>query len=73
MFKPLDVLVEKFILSVGTFTPEKGHGFLVESIALIDQEIRPKLVVVSNSSFPPWKTYLEKHAEELGVDMEIKV
>ena len=72
MFKPLDVPEEKFILSVGTFTPEKGHGFLVESIALIDQEIRPKLVVVSNSSFPPWKTYLEKHAEELGVEMEIK-
>ncbi len=39
---------------------------------LMDPEIRPKLVVVSNSSFPPWKTYLEKHAEELGVEMEIK-
>ena len=71
MFKPLDVSKEEFILSVGTFTPEKGHGFLVDSLAMIDPEIRPKLVVVSNSSYPPWKTYLTKHAEESGVKMEI--
>jgi glycosyltransferase involved in cell wall biosynthesis len=71
MFKPLEIPEEKFILSVGTFTPEKGHGFLVDSLALIDSEIRPKLIVVSNSSYPPWKTYLEKHATELNVDMEI--
>ncbi len=71
MFKPLEVSEEKFILSVGTFTPEKGHGFLVDSLAHIDSEIRPKLIVVSNSSYPPWKTYLEKHASELNVDMEI--
>ena len=71
MFKPLEIPEEKFILSVGTFTPEKGHGFLVDSLAHIDSEIRPKLIVVSNSSYPPWKTYLEKHAAELNVDMEI--
>jgi len=71
MFKPLEIPKEKFILSVGTFTPEKGHGFLVDSLKLIDSEIRPKLVVVANSSLPPWKKYLEKHAEKLGVDMEI--
>ena len=71
MFKPIEIPEEKFILSVGTFTPEKGHGFLVDSLALIDSEIRPKLIVVSNSSYPPWKTYLEKHAAELNVDMEI--
>ena len=71
MFKPIEITEEKFILSVGTFTPEKGHGFLVESLALIDSEIRPKLIVVSNSSYPPWKTYLEKHAAELNVEMEI--
>ena len=71
MFKPVEITEERFILSVGTFTPEKGHGFLVESLALIDPEIRPKLIVVSNSSYPPWKTYLEKHASELNVEMEI--
>jgi len=71
IFKPLEIPKEKFILSVGTFTPEKGHGFLVDSLKLIDSEIRPKLVVVANSSLPPWKKYLEKHAEKLGVDMEI--
>ena len=71
MFKPIEISKERFILSVGAFTPEKGHGFLVESLALIDPEIRPKLIVVSNSSYPPWKTYLEKHAAELNVEMEI--
>jgi glycosyltransferase involved in cell wall biosynthesis len=34
MFKPLEISEEKFILSVGTFTPEKGHGFLVDSLAI---------------------------------------
>jgi glycosyltransferase involved in cell wall biosynthesis len=71
MFKPIEIPEERFILSVGTFTPEKGHGFLVESLAMMDPEIRPKLLVVSNSSYPPWKTYLEKHANELNVEMEI--
>jgi glycosyltransferase involved in cell wall biosynthesis len=71
MFKQIEIHKENFILSVGTFTPEKGHGFLVESLALMDPEIRPKLIVVSNSSYPPWKTYLEKHAAELNVEMEI--
>lgn len=71
MFKPLEVEKERFILSVGTLTPEKGHGFLVDSVSMMDSEIRPKLVVVSNSSFPPWKKYLEKHAADLGVEMEI--
>jgi glycosyltransferase involved in cell wall biosynthesis len=71
MFKPIEITEERYILSVGTFTPEKGHGFLVESLALIDPEIRPKLIVVSNSSYSPWKTYLEKHATELNVEMEI--
>jgi glycosyltransferase involved in cell wall biosynthesis len=71
MFKPMEVSEENFILSVGTFTPEKGHGFLVDSLAMIDPEIRPKILVVSNSSFPPWKVHLEKHAKEAGVDMEI--
>jgi glycosyltransferase involved in cell wall biosynthesis len=71
MFKRIETPKENFILSVGTFTPEKGHGFLVESLALMDPEIRPKLIVVSNSSYPPWKTYLEKHAADLNVEMEI--
>jgi glycosyltransferase involved in cell wall biosynthesis len=71
MFKPIEITEERFILSVGTFTPEKGHGFLVESLAMVDPEIRPKLIVVSNSSYPPWKAYLEKHAAELNVEMEI--
>jgi glycosyltransferase involved in cell wall biosynthesis len=71
MFKPIDIQTESFVLSVGTFTPEKGHGFLVDSLALIDSEIRPKLKVVSNSNYPPWKSYLEKHAKELRVELEI--
>lgn len=71
LFKPLDMPEENFVLSVGTFTPEKGHGFLVDSLAKIDSEIRPKLVVVSNSSFPPWKKYLQKQASKHNVDMEI--
>lgn len=71
IFKPIEIPKKQFILSVGTFTPEKGHGFIVDSLALINHEIRPKLIVVSNSSYPPWKKYLEEYAAKLDVEMEI--
>lgn len=71
LFKPLDTPKDNFVLSVGTCTPEKGYDFIVRSLAKIDASIRPKFVIVSNSSFEPFKIYLEEFAKELGVEMEI--
>jgi glycosyltransferase involved in cell wall biosynthesis len=71
LFRPLDVPEEDFVLSVGSCRPSKGYDFIIRSLALIDPELRPKLVIVSNFSLPDWKTYLEKLASQLGVELEI--
>ncbi|WP_414468695.1 glycosyltransferase family 4 protein [Methanobacterium sp. ACI-7] len=71
LFKPIDVPEEDFVLSVGTCTPEKGYEFIVRSLAKIDAKTRPKFIIVSNSSFEPFRIYLEKLAKELEVKLEI--
>lgn len=71
LFRPLEVPEENFVLSVGSCRPSKGYDFIVRSLALIEPEIRPKLVIVSNFSLPDWKVYLQKMASQLNVDLEI--
>jgi glycosyltransferase involved in cell wall biosynthesis len=71
LFKPLEVPEEDFVLSVGSCRPSKGYDFIIRSLALIEPEIRPKLVIVSNFSPQKWKEYLQKLASHLDVDMEI--
>ncbi len=71
IFQPLDIPEENFVLSVGSCRPSKGYDFIIRSIALIEPEIRPKLIIVSNFSLPEWKTYIENLAHQLGVELEI--
>jgi len=71
LFRPLDVPEENFVLSVGSCRPSKGYDFIIRSLALIEPEIRPKLIIISNFSLPEWKLYLEQLASELKVDLEI--
>lgn len=71
IFQPLDIPEENFVLSVGSCRPSKGYDFIIRSIALIEPEIRPKLIIVSNFSLPEWKTYIENLTHQLGVELEI--
>lgn len=71
LFQPQEVSEENFVLSVGSCKPSKGYDFLTRSLALIDPEIRPKLVLVSNSSEPGWEDYLQKLATHLDVNLDI--
>ncbi|MEN6330123.1 MAG: glycosyltransferase family 4 protein [Methanobacterium sp.] len=71
LFKPQEVDEENFVLSVGSCRPSKGYDFLTRSLALIDSEIRPKLVIVSNLSEPGWEEYLQNLASDLKVDLDI--
>jgi len=56
---------------VGSCRPSKGYDFLIRSLALIDPELRPKLVIVSNFSEPGWDDYLKNLASDLKVDLDI--
>jgi glycosyltransferase involved in cell wall biosynthesis len=71
LFRPLEVSEEDFVLSVGSCRASKGYDFMIRSLALIEPNIRPKLVIVSNYSEPEWKTYLEQLASNLKVEIEI--
>lgn len=71
IFQPLDIPEENFVLSVGSCRPSKGYDFIIRSLALIEPQIRPKLIIISNFSLPEWKKYIENLASQLGVELEI--
>jgi glycosyltransferase involved in cell wall biosynthesis len=71
IFKPLDLPREDFVLSVGTCIPPKGYDFIINSLALVKEEIRPKLIIVSNMGDELWKDYLRNMATDLGVELDI--
>ncbi|MFA0834455.1 MAG: glycosyltransferase family 4 protein [Methanobacterium formicicum] len=71
LFKPLGLPREGFVLSVGTCIPPKGYDFIINSLALVDEKVRPKLIIVSNMGDEQWKDYLREMATGLGVDLEI--
>lgn len=71
LFKPLDIPKKDYVMSVGTCNPSKGYDFLINSLALIKPEIRPKLVIVSNSSDTKWINYLKSLASASNVELEI--
>lgn len=71
IFKPLNLPKENFVLSVGTCTPSKGYDFIIRSLSLLKNEIRPKFVIVSNATDNLWANYLRKIASEYNVNIEI--
>lgn len=71
LFQPQKVTEENLVLSVGSCRPSKGYDFLIRSLALIDPEVRPRLVIVSNFSEPGWEEYLQNLASSLNVCMDI--
>ena len=71
LFKPIDVLKENFILSVGQCIPEKGFEFILKFLTKISAELRPTFVLVTDQGNIHWKHYLKKLATELDVKLKI--
>jgi len=71
LFKPKDVEEENFVLSVGQCLPEKGFEFIIRSLSKIADNLRPKLVIVSDQGNVHWKNYLEELAIKLDVKLNI--
>jgi glycosyltransferase involved in cell wall biosynthesis len=72
LFRPLSLPKENFVLSVGACYAHKGFDFVIRSLGLIDDERRPKMVIVSNSTHAPWEAHLMQIASDLHVDLEVK-
>jgi glycosyltransferase involved in cell wall biosynthesis len=71
LFKPTEIPREDFVLSVGTVTPTKGYDFIIKSLGLIEEEIRPKFIIIANHSEIEWKNYIKQLANDLKVELEI--
>lgn len=72
LFKPLEIQKENFVLSVGQYIPEKGFEFIINSLAKIDVELRPELIIVADQGIIAWKTYLQDLAIKLKVKLRIR-
>lgn len=62
-----------YVLSVGAIQPHKGFDFLVESLGLISEEIRPPLYLIGNMENPREQNLLQTLAKEKGVELQIEV
>ena len=49
LFKPMNVLKENFVLSVGQWIPEKGFEFILKSLVKINYDLRPAFVISHRS------------------------
>ena len=72
LFRPLGLGKEKMVLSVGALTPVKGFDFIVESLGLVPDGQRPKLVVVSNYQEAREQSYLNRLASAKGVKVSFR-
>ena len=71
-FRPLDLPRDDLVLSVGALTSNKGFDFLVLSLSLIEERLRPALVIVSNYQEPGERAYLEQLAQARGVRLTLR-
>ena len=72
LFRPLSSQKENLVLTVGACHPHKGYDFTIRSLSLIDEQRRPKMVIVSNSTKKAWEAHLVRMAAGLRVDLEVK-
>jgi glycosyltransferase involved in cell wall biosynthesis len=72
LFRPLGLPRENFIVSVGMLNPQKGFDFLIRSLALLEKEQRPKLLIVCNSTDEREHASLTALAQPLQVTVEFR-
>jgi glycosyltransferase involved in cell wall biosynthesis len=72
LFRPLFERREDYVLSVGSCTSSKGYDFLIRSLARIDAQARPKILIAANETNPGWEAYLLRLAATLKVGLSIK-
>lgn len=68
--RPLGLERENLVVAVGALTPLKGFDFIIHSLALIPEEVRPSLIVASNYQEAQEKQYCEDLARQSGVDVQ---
>lgn len=64
---------KKQIISVGAINALKGFEFIINSIALVDENIRPNFMIVGNSIDKVYSKKIEEVAIDKNVKLNIKV
>jgi glycosyltransferase involved in cell wall biosynthesis len=72
LFRPLKTERGPYVLSVGAISPAKGYDFIIKALTLIEEGIRPRLIIVGNWSWKPYENHIKKLAAGEGVNLEIK-
>jgi len=72
IFRPLGLLRDRTVLSVGALTPNKGFDSIIEGLAHIPNRMRPSLVIISNYAEPQERAYLEQLAAARGVEVSFR-
>lgn len=70
-FRPLDLARDSFVLSVGAVGPLKGYDFIIESLAKMPANERPRLIVVGNTSSEGERVFLGWLAADRGVALDV--
>jgi glycosyltransferase involved in cell wall biosynthesis len=66
--RPADALRRREVLSVGALEPVKGHEFVIDAVAMLDDP-RPRVTVIGDRGEDGAR--LQAHAGVLGVELEI--
>jgi glycosyltransferase involved in cell wall biosynthesis len=60
------------VVSVGALDPSKGHDLVIEALATLDAQIRPRLIIVHERSALGYEAILANRAVTLGVELEFR-
>jgi glycosyltransferase involved in cell wall biosynthesis len=72
-FRPRPGPRQAFVLSVGALQPAKGFDFVVDSLATVPRQQRPRLLIISNFEVPGERDYLQRLADERSVAVGFRV
>lgn len=73
VFRPLNIPKKNVVLSVGRIQYPKRHDFVVKSLALVPEEIRPGLNIIGDSVSDRELDYLKALSKKKGVSLEVRV
>ena len=71
-FRPLGLVRDRVVLSVGAMHPTKGFDFLITALGLLPANERPALRIISDRGSSRYRALLEAHAARLGVTVHFQ-
>lgn len=70
-FYPMNLPRKNIVMSVGSVGVRKGLDIIIEALGKVDENIRPKFLIVGYGKDQKYINYLYNLADELNVDLEI--